>query len=91
MKIRVREKIAEHTVIAELHRTMNSVKGSVYSESMSQCTEDEILHQLSDQGVTKVERMKRRENGELLAAHRYILTFNRTKLPSLIKLASWHH
>ena len=63
------EKIAEHTVIPELHRTMNSVKGTVFSETMSQCTEDEILHQLSDHGVTKLERMKRRENGELLATH----------------------
>ena len=26
-----------------------------------------------------------------MATHRNILTFNRTKLPSLIKLASWHH
>ena len=37
------KKIGEHTVIAELHRILNSVTGTVYSETTSQCTEEENL------------------------------------------------
>ena len=71
----------------QLHSTLNVVKGTVYSETMSNSTEEEIM---KEQRVTKMERMKRRVDGKLLGTHRYILAFNRTKLPPLIKLAEWH-
>ena len=83
-------KVAEHPVTVQLHRTLNVVKGTVYSETMSNSTEEKILEQLKEQGLTKVERMKRRVDGKLVATHRYILMFNGTKLPPLIKLAEWH-
>ena len=69
---------------------MNLVKGIVYSEALSKSTESEILDKLNEQGVTRVERMKKHINGQLVDTHRYILAFSRTKLPSLIELAEWH-
>ena len=55
-------KIAGNPVTVQLHRTLSIVKGTVYSEAMSNGTEEEILEKLADQGVTKVERTKRRIN-----------------------------
>ena len=54
---------------------------------MSRNTETEILDILRNQGVSKVEKMKRRM---LVDTYRYILTFNRTKLPFLNKLTDRH-
>ena len=73
------------------HKSMNQSKGTLYSETLSNSTEEELLECLQEQGVIKIERMKRREYGELVETHRYILTFNRTELPPLIRLADWHH
>ena len=73
------------------HKTMNQCKGTLYSETLSNSTEEELLECLNEQGVIKVERMKRRVYGDLVDTHRYILTFNRTELPPLIRLADWHH
>ena len=78
-------------VIVTEHKTMNQCKGTLYSETLSNSTEEELMECLHEQGVIKVERIKRREYGELVDTHRYILTFNRTELPSLIRLTDWHH
>ena len=82
--------VHSNPVIVEIHKTMNNTKGTVFSETMSQSTEEEILEQLKDQGVTKVERMKRMVEGVLTPTNRYILTFESTYLPPMIKLADWH-
>jgi len=76
--------------IVEAHRTLNYSKGTVYSSAMSQSSEEELLEKLSEQGVVKIERMKKKTDGIQTNTHRYILTFNRTRLPSMIKLAEWH-
>lgn len=83
--------VGNKTVTVQPHRTMNTVKGTVLSDAMSQSSIQEITEQLAPQGVTKVERMKMKEDGVLKDSNRYILTFNRVKLPSLIKLAGWAH
>jgi len=90
-KLTLIKKLAEITVTAELHRTLNTVKGTVVSETMSQCSTEKLMSKLKTQGVTKIERMKTRVNGELVDTNRYILTFERCQLPSLIKLTDWHH
>ena len=82
--------IAGNPAVVEPHRSMNQVKGTVYSETLPQSSVTEIMEKLSDQGVMKVEHMKHRVDCQLVDRHRYVLTFNRTKLPSLIKLAEWH-
>ena len=63
---------------------MNRVVGTVYSETLSKSTTDEIIEKLVDSMVSKVERMKKRVEGELVETHRHI-TFNTTKSPSCNK------
>ena len=52
---------------------MNVTKGTVYREAMGRSIEDEILERLRDQGVMKVERIKRVENGTLTNTNRFTL------------------
>ena len=81
--------IAGNPVTTRLHPTLNEIKGTVLSDIMSTCTNEQLLRNLKSQGVTKIERMKTRRNGELVDTNRYILTFNRTKLPHLIQITDW--
>lgn len=84
------KRIDDKIITVELHKTMNFCKGTILSEALSQNSEEEILEAVKDQGVVKVERMKRKVDGVLTNTNRYIITFQRTKLPSLLKLAEWH-
>mgnify|MGYP000548400492 CR=1 FL=1 len=81
--------IASNPVTIEPHRTLNNVKGTVFSETLAQSTDEEILEQLEPQGVEKVERMKRKEGNILINTNRFILTFKGTHLPSLIAINDW--
>ena len=52
--------IAGKQVIAETHKTMNTIKGTIVSEALSHNAEDEIQSALLSQCVTKVvERMEK--------------------------------
>ena len=73
------------------HKTLNTCKGTVYSETMSNSSLEELQDALKDQQVSKVERMKRRVNGVLKDTHRHIITFNKPDLPQVIKITDWHH
>ena len=83
--------VAGHPVTVQPHRTMNYTKGTIYSENLGNSTEEEILECLTDQGVIKIERMKRKQGNQLIDTHRYILTFKLNRLPRVVKLADWHH
>ena len=83
------EELCSHPVTIELHRTLNTTKGTVISETMAQSTVDEIQEQLRDQGVIKVERMKRWQDRQLVDTNRFILTFSGSYLPSLITITQW--
>ena len=48
--------------------------------------EEDIKDKLQSQGVTKVERMKRRKDGQLVPSDSYILTINSPNIPPQIKL-----
>lgn len=90
-KLNTIQRLAGNPVVIAKHNSLNSIKGTIYNANLSQNTADEITAALSDQGVVSVERMKTRVNGELIDTHRYILTFERTRLPKVVKLAEWHH
>ena len=68
----------DQSVIVEKHKALNYVKGTLKSDALTNSTEEKILEALTPQGVIKVERMKKRENGEIKNTNRYILTFHRT-------------
>ena len=73
------------------HKTLNTCKGTVYSETMSNSSLEELQDALEDQQVSKVERMKRWVNGVLKDTHRHIITFKKPDLPQVIKITDWHH
>ena len=52
------------------HKTLNTCKGTVYSETMSNSSLEELQDALKDQQVSKIERMKQRVNGVLKDTHR---------------------
>ena len=70
---------------------MNQSKGTLFSEILSNSTLDELYEALKPKGVIRIERMERKVSGTLTHTHRYIITFNRSELPPLIKLTDWHH
>ena len=85
------KKIASYEVVITAHSTLNQSKGTVFSETLSACTIEELEEVLRDQGVTKVERMKRRVNGALVDTHRHIFTFNKPAPPQTIRVTDWHY
>ena len=83
--------IAGHEVAVFEHKALNQSKGTVFSETLSNIPVQEIEEALQDQHVIKVEKMKRRVNGELQDTNRYIITFNKPDLPRSISITKWHH
>ena len=49
-KLKLIKKLAEINVTAELHRTLNTVKGTVVSETMSHCSTEKLMSKLKTQG-----------------------------------------
>lgn len=74
-------------VTIEAHRTLNIIKGVIYSRDLLNCTVEEILLELKSKGVTDVRRIKSKVNGELVDTPNHILTFNGTKLPATVHMA----
>ena len=70
---------------------MNHTKGTIFSETLCNSSEDAILSAMENRGVVKVEQMKKRIDGELKGIPRFIFTFRRTELPPLLKITDWHH
>ena len=84
------KEIAGHPVQIRPHNSLNQSKGTLYSETMSNCSIEELEEVLRPQGAIKIERMSRKFNGVLTPTHRYIITFNKPDLPQSIKLTDWH-
>ena len=86
------KEITGFPVTIEPHRTLNTIKGTTYSETMSQCSIEDLTDHLTNQNVVKIERMKRKmPDGSLIETHRYIIHFSGSRLPRVLKLAEWHH
>ena len=89
-KVAAIKSLNELAVTVEKHKSLNYVKGTLKSDTLTNSTEEEILEVLKNQGVIKVERMKTRRDGNLINTNRYILTFQRTELPPMIQITDWH-
>ena len=85
------KEIAGYPVDVRPHNSLNQSKGTLYSETMSSCTKEELEDTLRPQGAIKIERMNRKLNGVITPTHRYIITFNKPDLPQSIKLSDWHY
>ena len=67
------------------HRSLNTSKGIIRSRDLEGCPDDEILHELKEQGVIDVKRISVRRNGQMKETNTFILTFAMTILPSSVK------
>ena len=68
------------------HRALNSSRCVISCKELRNMDEEDIKNELQEQGVTKVERMKRRKDGQLVPSDSYILTINSPNIPPQIKV-----
>ncbi|XP_048255090.1 uncharacterized protein LOC125381694 [Haliotis rufescens] len=69
------------------HRTLNSCRGIVrdWTRCLSDMSEQEIVSELGQQGVTAVKRFTRKQDGDVVQTNTYLFTFSRPTLPTSIK------
>ena len=68
------------------HRTLNYSHCVLFCKELAGIEEEEIKNELESQGVVKVERMKRKKDGQLIPADSYILTVHGQTISSKIKV-----
>ncbi|XP_064090772.1 uncharacterized protein LOC135204539 [Macrobrachium nipponense] len=71
-----------------VHAFWNYSKGMIYAPQLMTYSEKNLVEELKDQGVIRIERMKKRVNGVFVPLPNLIITFNSTRLPSIVK-AAW--
>ena len=70
-----------------LHRSLNTSKGLIFANHISNDSEQDIKEHSTNQGVIHVKQIISRVKGPTNA---YILTFNTPKLPTSVKVAYMH-
>ena len=68
------------------HKTLNSSKGVIRNKELSQCSREEILAELKNQGVTDIKRITIKKENQSIQTNMYILTFNSPTTPKEIKI-----
>ena len=68
------------------HPTKNSAVGVITCRDLAGSTEEEVLSGLVEEDVTKVRRMNRKVNGELVATNTFVLTFRTKELPKSVRV-----
>lgn len=61
--------------------------GVIFSRDVMRYSNEKLLHELSDQGVVRVDRLQKKVDGVLVPTPTLFLTFDRLKLPEVVKLA----
>ncbi|KAG1713961.1 RNA-directed DNA polymerase from mobile element jockey [Nymphon striatum] len=69
------------------HSSLNYSKGVIRSRELMDCSEDELLEELSYQGIIAVKKIIITRNGKKIATSTIILTFNTSEPPKSIKAA----
>ena len=77
-------RIAEVEVDVFPHPFMNSSRGVIRDETLSQLTEEELIQNLKSQGVSNVKRFKGNRDGREIFLLTMVLTFKLPKPPSRI-------
>ncbi|GFW28621.1 uncharacterized protein TNCV_2317691 [Trichonephila clavipes] len=68
------------------HKTLNSCRGVISESDLLTTPDTEILDGFSDQGVIQVRRITIKKDNSVIPTKHLILTFNRPKLPTTIKV-----
>ena len=76
-------------VKASPHRTLNHIKGVIKSHDLLQTSEEELLQELSNQGVIAVKRIVQTRDNVKRKTPTIILTFSLSTLPRSIKVATY--
>ena len=74
------------SVKVEAHLRLNTVQGTIYYRNQPKYTEEDLINALREQQVTKIHRVKRRNNGNLEDTNIFILTFNVCSLPDTVHI-----
>jgi len=74
------------------HRSLNSSKGIIRDRErcLQSLSEDDLVRELADQGVTHVKRFTVRKDSGIIKTHTYLITFSCASLPREIK-AGYHN
>ena len=83
------KKIAGADMLISANKHLNHVKGVVYSKHLMHFSDDVLCTELGDQGVTEVQRIKKKVGSKLENTPMLILTLDLEKLPDKI-YAAWH-
>ena len=67
---------------------LNHTRGMIYAPQLMIYSEEKLMKEFEDQGVVKVERMKKKIDGAIVPQPNLILTFNATRLPDIV-FAAW--
>ena len=87
--------LASVPVVVSPHRTLNSSKGVIHCNQLKytnsenevvNMTDEEILNELKDQDVIKVQRIISKQNNNKIPTDSFILTFDTPKIPSCVKV-----
>ena len=70
------------------HKLLNQCKGVIYCRDLVDYSEEKLLSEFESQNVVAVQRIKKRENGELCPTPLLVLTFKQITLPATIS-AAW--
>ena len=68
------------------HKTQNFSKRVMRNKELSQCSKEEILAELKNQGVTDIKRITIKKENKTIQTNTYILTFNSPTIPKEIKI-----
>ncbi|XP_050337801.1 myosin-G heavy chain-like [Bactrocera neohumeralis] len=85
--LRAKQLVGVCPILATLHASLNQVKGTVYAPFLNNVAEEEIIQELSPQGVVEVYKFKKYIDGKLLPSGVVLLTFNLYNLPNKIDIA----
>ncbi|GBM80764.1 hypothetical protein AVEN_10629-1 [Araneus ventricosus] len=72
-------------VTVSAHATLNSSKGVISCGELLHVPMEEVLKGFQPQGVTHIQRIKIRQNGQLIDTKHLILTFHSPKIPDSVR------
>lgn len=84
--LKMKELIDGTKVVVILHPRLNIRECVITSRTSKKMTEEKLLEELAPQGVCKVRRISRYENGQKVDTATLVLTINGTVVPERIKI-----
>ena len=84
------DKLADHEVLIREYPFLNTIKGVVRSRALGNCTEEEIMEHLQDQGVVSCSKLRHMRDGSMVPTDIYLFNFALMERPAFLKISKWH-